>query len=144
MTQTPDAEDRLPLPPLFFELRLPWPRPPLTSNGGHGNRYARAKIVKNIRETVMYLAMSAKIPAGQHLTVQLHYAPGRRARIDGHNLHPTVKACVDALARGKRRDWIGLELVPDDTDEFVTIERPKIHPPPEPGPRCWLTVQVHQ
>lgn len=95
-----------------------------------------------VRKAVMVLARAAKVPAGEHLTVQLHYAPGARIKMDSHNLHPTVKACVDALARGKRRDWVGLELVPDDTDEFVTILSPQIHYPPEPGPKCWLTLEV--
>lgn len=127
--------------PVIFRLDLPWPRPPLRSND---RRYWRkqAEVVAGVRDAVMMLARAAKIPASNHLTVQLHYAPGRRTRMDSHNLHPTVKACVDALARGKRRDWVGLELVPDDTDEFVTILTPQIHYPPEPGPKCWLTVEV--
>jgi crossover junction endodeoxyribonuclease RusA len=125
-----------------FRLDLPWPSPPLRSNGSHGSHYTKARIVKNVRSTVMLLAKAQNIPAGNHLTVQLHYAPGRRTRMDSHNLHPTVKAAVDALARGKRRDWVGLELVPDDTDQYVTVLAPQVHYPPEPGPRCWLTVEV--
>jgi crossover junction endodeoxyribonuclease RusA len=125
-----------------YRLDLPWPRPPLRSNDSHGNRYAKAKLVKTVRTAVMLLAKNAKVPAGDHLTVQLHYAPGQNTRMDSHNLHPTVKACVDALARGKRRDWVGLELVPDDTDQYVTILTPQIHYPPATGPRCWLTVEV--
>lgn len=97
---------------------------------------------REVRSTVAWLAKQAKIPSGSHLTIQLHYAPGRRQRMDSHNLHPTVKACVDALARGPRKDWVGLDLVPDDTDEYVTIEPPKIWWPPAKGPRCWLTVEV--
>lgn len=128
---------------LTFTIPLPWPRPPLRSNDRRHFRQ-QADIVANVRTSVMVLARAAKIPPGKHLTVQLHYAPGRDIRMDSHNLHPTVKACVDALARGKRKDWVGLELVPDDTDEFVTIRSPQIHPPPTGGPRCWLTVQVHR
>lgn len=124
-----------------YRLDLPWLRPPLRSNDRRHFR-AQAREVAAVRGTVMLLAKAEKIPAGNHLTVQLHYAPGRRTRMDSHNLHPTVKAAVDALARGKRRDWVGLELVPDDTDEFVTILNPAVHYPPEPGPRCWLTVEV--
>ncbi|MFJ5984271.1 hypothetical protein [Lentzea sp. NPDC092896] len=122
-------------------LDLPWERPPLRSNDRRHYR-EQAKVVAAVRSATVVLARAAKLPAGNHLTVQLHYAPGRRTRMDSHNLHPTVKACVDALARGKRRDWVGLELVPDDTDEYVTILTPQIHYPPEPGPRCWLTVEV--
>jgi crossover junction endodeoxyribonuclease RusA len=128
-------------PKTTYRLDLPWPRPPLRSNDRRHWR-KQAEIVATVRKAVVVLALNAKMPYGDHLTVQLHYAPGARTRMDSHNLHPTVKACVDALARGKRRDWVGLELVPDDTDEFVTILAPQIHYPPEPGPKCWLTVEV--
>lgn len=130
-----------------YRLDLPWPRPPLRSNGGHGNRYAKSRTVKEIRWAVFTLAKNAKIPTGQHLIVQLHYAPGRQSHIDAPNLFPTVKPCVDALANPKRQHrkaapWVGLRLVPDDTAEYVTTPIPVIHYPPEPGPKCWLTVEV--
>jgi crossover junction endodeoxyribonuclease RusA len=131
-----------------YVIVLSYDRPPLRSNGGHGNRYARARIARDLIDEVMTKARALHIPTGQHLTVQLHYAPGRRPRIDGHNLHPTVKPIVDALARPSRRvkdprhAWRGLQLVPDDTDEYVTIPTPLVHFPPEPGPRCWVTVTV--
>lgn len=134
-----------------YTLNLPWTRPPLRSNDRWGHPAQRGRVVREVRETTMWLAKQAKIPCGQHLVVQLHYAPGKRIKQDSHNLHDTVKACVDALAKPDRRrdvsnprshEWVGLQLVPDDDDRFVTIRTPQLHWPPEPGPRCWLTVEV--
>lgn len=136
--------------PVEYRIDLSYPRPPLRSNGGHGNRYAIAQIARDLIDEVATKARDLKIPHCQHLTVALHYAPGRRQHIDSHNLHPTVKRCVDALARparkvkDPRRAWRGLSLVPDDTDEYVTILTPKIHFPPEPGPHCWLVITIDE
>jgi hypothetical protein len=133
-------------PPSEYRIDLSYPRPPLRSNGGHGDRYVTAGIARDLIDEVATKARSLKIPQCQHLTIGLHYAPGRRQRLDSHNLHPTVKRCVDALARPARKvkdprhAWRGLSLVPDDTDEYVTILTPEIHFPPEPGPRCWLII----
>lgn len=140
---TPDDRDRA-----VYRIDLSYERPPLRSNGGHGNRYARARIAQDLINEVMTKARALRIPTAQHLTIQLHYAPGRRQHIDSHNLHPTVKPCVDALARPARKvkdprnAWRGLSLVPDDTDKYVTIPTPQIHFPPAPGPRCWLTITL--
>jgi crossover junction endodeoxyribonuclease RusA len=126
-----------------YRLDLPYQRPPLRSNDSHADPRARGRIVKQVRNDVMLLAKSAGMKPGSHMVIQLHYAPGHNRKMDSHNLHPTVKACVDALARGKRKDWVGLEIVPDDDDRYVTVLTPVIDRPPEPGPRCWLIVQVH-
>ena len=128
--------------PTVYWLDLPYQRPPLRSNDSFLHPAHKASVVRKVREDVTQLAKSQGMEPGTHLVVQLHYAPGHNRKMDSHNLHPTVKACVDALARGKRKDWVGLELVPDDTDDFVTILTPQIHRPPEPGPRCWLIVKV--
>jgi crossover junction endodeoxyribonuclease RusA len=81
------------------------------------------------------------VPACSHLTVTLHYAPGDNRRRDADNLAPTLKAACDALARGPRRDWIGLELVPDDTPRYMTKHMPVIHPGAGER-RLWLEIEV--
>jgi crossover junction endodeoxyribonuclease RusA len=133
-----------------YRLDLPWSRPPLRSNDRRHWRQ-QATEVATVRAAVYLLAKQAKIPQGSHLTVTLHYAPGHSIKIDSHNLHPTVKAAVDAIASPPRKinprkrmskPWVGLQLVPDDDDRYVTVAVPEIHRPPEPGPRCWLTVEV--
>jgi len=128
-------------------LHLSYARPPLTMNQ-RLNPHQRARITRELIAEVVTLARAARLSPCQRLEVQLHYAPGRRSHIDSHNLHATVKPIVDALARPVRKvrstkhRWNGLSLVPDDTDEYVTVHTPVIHMPPEPGPRCWVAIEV--
>lgn len=114
--------------------------PPLTANQ-RLHHMAEAKRKRLIREGVMLAARAAKIPKAEHLIVQLHYRPGDNRKRDEDNLWPTAKAAFDALARGPRRDWVGLELVPDDTARYMTKLGPIIHPGPGKR-RLWLTVEV--
>jgi crossover junction endodeoxyribonuclease RusA len=114
--------------------------PPLTANQ-RLHHMTRALRTRNIREWVANSAHDQGIPKGKHLTVQLHYAPGDNRRRDSDNLYPTFKAACDALARGPRKDWVGLELVPDDTPEYMTKLAPLIHPG-KGDRRLWLTIEV--
>lgn len=132
-----------------FELDVPMVRPsprslelvpPLSANGRLHWRVV-SKRIKLIRERIVVEARRAHLPVCRHMTVQLHYRPGDNRRRDADNLYPTFKAACDALARGPRRDWVGLELVPDDTPEHMTKLAPVIHPGPGVR-RLWLTVEV--
>lgn len=114
--------------------------PPLTANQ-RLHRMVEAKRVKLIREGVAVGARALKIPAAQHLVVQLHYRPGDNRKRDEDNLWPTQKAACDALARGPRKTWSGLDLVPDDTAAYMTKMAPTIHLGPGKR-RLWLTVEV--
>ena len=116
------------------------PVPPLTANA-RLHHMVRAQRTRMIRQRVHDAARAAGIPKATHLTVTLHYAPGDNRRRDADNLVPTLKAACDALARGKRRDWVGLELVPDDTPDHMTKNMPVIHPGPGER-RLWLEVEV--
>lgn len=137
--------------PRTFVLAPLWDRPPLRSNGTQPHYRVRADIVRGIRELVAARGRQLdmhRLTGVAHLTFQLHYAPGVNRRIDPPNFYPTLKACVDALSNPRRtidprkggRPWIGLTIVPDDTAQWVTLLDTVIVPPPEPGPRCWLTV----
>lgn len=128
------------LPPLSRMTSKPQPCEPLNANTAY-HRYERASRVRLVREAVLVRAKQARIPSGKHITVGLHYAPGDNRRRDADNLWPTLKAACDALARGPRRDWVGLELVPDDTPEYMTKLTPEIHPG-KGERRLWLTVEV--
>lgn len=114
--------------------------PPLNAND-RMHPMVRSKRTRLIRERVYTAARNAGIPQARHLAVTLHYAPGDNRRRDADNLWPTLKAACDALARGKRRDWVGLELVPDDTPEHMTKHTPVIHPG-RGERRLWLEVQI--
>lgn len=116
------------------------PVPPLTENA-RLHHFERNRRVQLIRNRVYAAAITARIPQAKHLTVTLHYAPGDNRRRDEDNLVPTLKAACDALARGKRRDWVGLELVPDDTPEHMTKNMPIIHPGKGPR-RLWLEIEA--
>lgn len=126
----------LPVPPepaqSFYVLEFSWPRPPLSRNGGRGHAIARSKVVKAVREAAFYLARQQKIPQFDHIVVRLHYAPGQRRPQDPMNWTDTSKALIDGL-----RD---AGVVVDDDSTHVTEFEPEILFPPEPGPRCWLTI----
>jgi hypothetical protein len=114
-----------------YRINLPWPRPLLNHNH-RINRWARATITATIREDVWKLAKAAKIPPCDRITVQLHYAPGRRGKQDPMNWTATSKPAIDGL--------VDAGIVVDDDTEHVHEDTPKIHFPPEPGPRCWLVI----
>ena len=120
----------------------PPPGPPLTANM-RLNPYAEAARVRDIRTAVATAASVLRIPKGSHITAQLHYQPvDGRSTVDEDNLAPTFKAACDALAKGRGKRFIGLELVPDDSPEWFTKLHPVIHPPVPGKPRLWLTVEV--
>lgn len=132
---------------LVYEISVPMVHnrrgilcPPVTENRrGHWSKHAPA--IAFVRNKVAAYARKAGIPKGSHLDVTLHYAPGDNRARDADNLVPTLKAACDALARGKRRDWVGLELVPDDTPEHMTKHMPIIHPG-KGKRRLWIEVEV--
>ena len=118
----------------YLTLRLPYERPPksLVGNSRHHWRQ-RSKDTLQVRTDVTFLARAAhlhQIDGIRHVTVELVWAPGDRRRRDADNLWPLLKAVADAIARGNRKDWTGLELVPDDTPEHMTKLAPRIDPPP--------------
>ena len=53
-------------------------------------------IYPDVREAVAWRARQAHIPPQEHVTVQLHYAPGDARRRDAPNLVATSKPAVDA------------------------------------------------
>ena len=122
--------------------RLPPLGPPLTSNM-RLDRHTEAGRVRDIRIAVATAASVLRIPKGSHLTAQLHYRPvDGRSTVDEDNLGPTFKAACDAIAKGRGKRFIGLELVPDDSPEWFTKLHPVIHPPVPGKPRLWLVVEV--
>lgn len=109
--------------PRFHKVRDVWD--PLQANARGNHWGGKAKATNEVIQAVAWAAAAQKIPQCNHLIVQLHWAPGDNRRADSDNLYPLMKACCDGLARG-RKDLPGLHLVPDDSDEYMTKERPKI------------------
>jgi crossover junction endodeoxyribonuclease RusA len=117
-----------------YPLRLPYEAPPkpLTGNYRSRNYKAKAAATRQLRQYVKLLAQAAylhRIQGIQHVTVELVWAPGDNRRRDADNLWPMLKVAADGLARG-RRDWVGLDLVPDDTPQYMEKKAPRIDPPP--------------
>lgn len=111
-------------------LTLPWRRPPLTANQRQ-HWTQRHRLTAETRQTVAWLARAARIPAGQHCTVTLMWAPGDRRRRDTDNLVPTLKAACDGL--------LDARVVPDDTPQHMTKHMPIIA---ARAPGMWLDVTV--
>lgn len=126
------------------KLALPYDRPPKALVGNTRVHWRqRSADTQQVRTDVMQLARQAGLHFARgisHITVELVWAPGDRRRRDADNLWPLLKACCDALARGPRRDWVGLDLVLDDTPEHMTKLAPRIEPPPEKG--MWLVLTL--
>ncbi|WHU45142.1 hypothetical protein QNM97_13885 [Gordonia sp. L191] len=125
-----------------YRLDLPYSRPPLNLND-RGHHMAKARKVKQVRNTVHLLAIAAHLPRDcEHITVQLHYAPRDERRRDPINLTLTQKACVDGLAAGTTAHP-GYGLVADDTPMYVTDLMPRIHPKTGTGVgKLWLEIEV--
>ena len=126
-----------------YRLTLPYDRPPaaLTANT-RAHWRARSRDTRQVRSDVVRLAQQAgmhrlDLPV-EHVEAGLVWAPGDHRRRDEDNLYPLAKACFDAIARGPRAGWVGLDLVPDDTPEWFTKRMPRIEPPPAKG--MWLDV----
>jgi crossover junction endodeoxyribonuclease RusA len=120
-----------------YLIELPWPRPPLNHN--HRLTYwAKGALQAEVRKTAWALVRQAALPRCTKITVQFHYAPGRRGRRDPMNLTATTKPVIDGI--------VDAGVVPDDDSEHVHELTPEIHFPPAPGPRCWLiiTAEVSQ
>lgn len=123
--------------------RTRMPKPvPYSANWANGLHWAKKRpYVNKIIEAVMLGARAAKIPAAEHFTVQLHWAPADNVKADEDNLVPSAKAACDAIARPKGSRWTGLSLVPDDSPEYMTRLHPRIHRG-HTVRRLWLTVQI--
>lgn len=125
----------------WWTIPLPFDRPPaaLWGNAREGHWAPRHKATLAVRSAVVLLGRLLKVPPGDHLTVLLVWAPGDRRVRDEDNLAPFYKVICDALGQS-RGDWVGLQLVRDDSPKYMTKLAPKIIPPPHKG--MWLFVQV--
>ena len=126
-----------------IRIDLPWQTPPLTLNDRRGHR-AHAREVRQVRETMHWLAIRQQLPKGvAHVVIELHWLPAFRRRRDPINVTATQKALVDALTAGTTKTP-GYGLVVDDTPAYVTDLMPVIHQPGPARVRMWLELTIDQ
>lgn len=105
-----------------------WPgRPPLSQNVRH-NRFAKARIVRGLRESTVGSLRAQGVSRGAvFVEAALWFRPkDRRSRPDPSNLLASLKPVVDALqpyervelSNGRLRESIGFGLIPNDSVEF--------------------------
>lgn len=129
--------------PARWEIDVPMCMPnrkkpaPLTLNARLHWR-VKADLTHEIRNVVAWRAKAAHIPALEHVTVQLHYAPGdNRSSRDVDNLVATSKPACDGI--------VAAGVVPSDAPKWVTQLMPVIHGGTlSPGwpRRLWLVVEA--
>jgi crossover junction endodeoxyribonuclease RusA len=128
-------------------LTLPYVRLPGALGGNTRAHWRqRSADTQRVRTDVLRLSQAAglhRVGPVRHVVVELVWAPGDRRRRDADNLWPLLKVACDAIARGPRKGWTGLDVVPDDTPEYMTKLAPRIAPPPEKGMwlHLWLDMQ---
>lgn len=94
----------------WWELRLPWRRPPLSAND-RPHWSTRNRLNQEIKTAAWALSKQARIPRLQAVTLELVWYPGNNRRCDGENIAPTLKALTDGLVSAK--------VLPDDNSERV-------------------------
>lgn len=112
----------------------------LWGNARPGHIFAqRSAATKEVIDAVTNIATAAGLRPCSFMEVTLVWAPGRNTVADEDNLWHLLKACCDALARG-RRDLPGLHLVPSDTNRHMR-KIPRIDWPPVPA-GLWLEIRT--
>lgn len=116
-------------------LPLTFEKPPLTLNQRlHWSH--RKRVTQQIHDEIIIRCRFHKVPAMDHATFTLYYAPADRRRRDVDNLVPTSKAALDGIVRAG--------ILPDDSPEFVDHRMPVIYPPFAVGAvlahRVWVEI----
>jgi len=85
------------------------------ANARHGNRYAAARITKQIRGDAHQLALSQKLPrfTGPVTILGVQHPPKGGRGLDSENIAPLVKAAIDGL-----RD---ANVLINDTSKWVPV-----------------------
>ncbi len=110
-----------------------------------GAAMAKAALTREIRETMVALALAENLPQHASFAVlQLHYQPRDSRRRDTDNLIATLKPLADAMTPARvhgTRVVPGYGLVADDTPQWMAKPEPIIHPPVKgEGGRMWLDI----
>lgn len=111
--------------PRTWSILLDGDTPISMNRRGHWRTHADA--IRTWRTSVMWLAGAEQIPACDRIAVTLHVWPPDRRRRDRHNLHATLKPCLDGL--------VDAGVVADDTPDHLAGESIVLHP--ADGVRRW-------
>ncbi|WNM68743.1 RusA-like resolvase [Gordonia phage Soos] len=116
-----------------IRIRLNWTTPPLTENGRY-HRMQKARITREIRETIGWYLRAAKAPKNvEHVELTLIWYPETRRRRDEDNLVSTLKPLADGV--------VDYGMVRDDTPDLMTKNMPKIGEVDRMDPRLELEVR---
>lgn len=100
--------------PRTWTLKLPWDRPPLSSNDRHANGIVERRKQTAASDAVTYLARSELrigLQPFERVTVELVYYPGDNRTRDPDNIAATLKPVLDGL--------VDAGVIPDDKARHV-------------------------
>lgn len=115
------------------EIRLPWPKPPLSLND-RGHWSTKARKIRDVRRVVAGFVRAAHIPHAPRVQVSLTYFPRDGRRRDEDNLVATYKVVCDAI--------VDSGVVQDDAPAFMAKRMPVIGPPNSKDPHLVLTIET--
>lgn len=101
-------------------LTIPAPCDWLRLNGGHGNRYAKADLIRQWRHAAAWQAKLAHTPRLTTYPVRIVatiHLDTKPSRWDATNWLPTAKACIDGLVLHPKHG--GADVLTDDSNRFV-------------------------
>lgn len=101
-------------------LTIPAPCAWLRLNGGHGNRFARANLIRQWREAAAWHARRQHLPRLTVYPVRIVatvHLDTRPSVWDATNWLPTAKACVDGLVKHPRLG--GADVLAADDNRHV-------------------------
>ena len=122
-----------------WTLKLPYPRPP---EGLHANDRCHWRVksqsTASVRDLVMMLCRSQRIPRMQRVSVQVVWVVPDRRKRDSDGPDPLCKVIYDAIGSDR---GVSARLVPDDSPEFM--DKPRLRIEHRPGP-AHFEIQIRE
>lgn len=121
----------------MITIEFPAPAERLNLNNKKLHWAKKAKIVAAWRQAACVHAKNAQVKNLKPSLVKVTFLVGVHRRRDGHNMAPTVKACVDGLVDAKC--W------PDDNGDWVAIVDPTFEVVGNKSPRKdWVRIEIKE
>lgn len=109
---------------MTWTLRLPYTKiPDGLSLNSRAHWRVKNRSTKEVRELVVMLARSERIPAMQRVQVELVWVVNTRHKRDVDNMVGLMKVISDALASDR---GVSAHLVPDDSPDYCVKLMPRI------------------